>query len=312
MTMSSPASLAGQRCVVVGGAGAVGGMFVDHLQRSGAQICIVDTVAPRPECYGEHTRFEQSDITNICSELATELGLADLVLLAVPEPVALAAIQQVVDALRPGALLIDTLSVKGPIADSFCTQTAEVELVSLNPMFAPSLDIDGRPIAVVVVHGGPRAKAFLRLLKTWGARVVVVTKDEHDRLAAATQALTHAAVLSFGLALTSLELEITELSAVAPPPHLTLLALLARIASGTTDTYWDVQAANLQAPRARMALASGIRRLADLVEDHDKDGFITALHQLQGFFGADLHRYRNICARTFESMRNVEDGGRDQ
>ncbi len=305
-----------RRCVVVGGAGAVGGLFAEHLLRSGAEVLVVDPGAgealpggPAEKTGSGEARFLRGDITDIGPDLREEIGRADLVLLAVPEQVALAAVKQVAAAMRPGALLADTLSVKGPIADEILAHAEDVEAAGLNPMFAPSLGFAGRPVAAVVIHDGPRTRALLRLVESWGGRAVRLGAHEHDRLAAATQALTHAAVLSFGLALARLGVGVAELAAVAPPPHATMLALLARIASGTPEVYWDVQSANPQAAAAREALAEGVRTLAGLLDDGRADGeaeFAAALGGLRDLLGPDLGFYRDTCAEMFGVLRPYE------
>jgi prephenate dehydrogenase len=300
--VTRPDSATLRRCVVVGG-GAVGGMLVDCLLRSGTEVCVVDRADTRSHFGGECTSFVNGDITSIGSALGAEIERADLVVLAVPEHAALACVKGVVGAMRPGALLVDTLSVKGRIVDTIRTQGFGIEAVSLNPMFAPALGIEGRPVAAIVVHDGPRARELLRLIGSWGGRVVALSAHEHDRLAGAAQALTHAAVLAFGLALTDLDVDITELSAIAPPPHSTLLALLARIASGTPQVYWDVQSTNPQARVARKALADSIHQLAELIETGNDDDFTAVFDRLRDFLGQDLARYRDICARIFEATK---------
>ena len=128
-------------------------------------------------------------------------------------------------------------------------------------------------MASVVVRDGQRGRALLDLIEQWGARVVTVTADQHDRLAAAAQALTHAAVIAFGAALTELDVDIADLDRIAPPPHTALLSLLARIASGAPEVYWDVQAANPYAPAARRALSRGVSQFSDVVDDDDPAAF---------------------------------------
>ncbi|HWF81373.1 MAG TPA: prephenate dehydrogenase/arogenate dehydrogenase family protein [Streptosporangiaceae bacterium] len=288
----------GERAVVVGGRGAVGGMFVSLLASAGARVCAVDPREPAGPSPASTVRFERADITDIGSRLADELGRADVVVLAVPESVALAAVEDVAAAMRPGALLVDTLSVKTAIAGVEAALSG-IEVVSLNPMFAPSLDLAGRPVAAVVVHGGPCGAALLDLIGKHGGRVVTMTADAHDRLTAATQALTHAAVVAFGIALRALDVSAAELSAVAPPPHATMLGLLARICSGVPETYWDIQAANPHAHRARAALADGIARVAGLVDAADEARFAAALADLRGFLGDELEHHSEACTRAF-------------
>lgn len=287
--MKAADRLAGRRCVVAGGDGAVGGMLTDLLRGAGAHVQTVDVRASAKATAG--------DITCPGPRLARDLAHADIVVLAVPEPVALEAVARVADVLPPGALLVDTTSVKGRIVEALRIHAPHLEALSLNPMFAPDLGLDGRPVAAVVVHGGPQVREVLDLLAGRGGRLVLLTEDEHDRIAAATQALTHATVLAFGLALADLDVEVAELRDVAPPPHLALLALVARVTSGEPHTYWDIQASNPEAARARAALARSVRRLADVVERRGEAGLTDVFGELHALLEPDpLHEDRKVHA----------------
>lgn len=244
-------------------------------------------------------RQVHGDITALDPRLAVLLGRADLVVLAVPEQVVPAALPGLAAALRPGAVLADTLSVKRAAARAVREYAPGVQAVGLNPMFAPALGFAGRPVAAVVVHDGPAVAELLGLVEDWGATVVRVDAAEHDRLAAASQALTHAAVLGFGLALAATGVPAAELRPVAPPPATTLLALLARVAGGTPEVYWDVQHANTEAAAARRALADGVRRVAETVEHGTGTDFAALLGELRDYLGEDLAHYREVCARLF-------------
>jgi prephenate dehydrogenase len=294
--------LQGQRCVVAGGAGAVGGLVVDLLAGAGADVSVVDIAAPPAED-PEVWTYARGDISAMDARLVAEMRHADIVVLAVPERVALAAVPALARQLRAGRLLVDTLSVKTGIVAALAAHAPHLEAVSLNPMFAPALGFDGRAVAAVVVHDGPRVRALLEAVGRRGGRVAEVGADEHDRLAAATQALTHAAVLAFGLALDELDVTVEELAAVATPPHLTLLALLARIATGEPETYWDVQRGNPHARRARTALATGLAALAD-VADHGTGGdFAAILERAQQSLGPEQDTYTCLCEQLFVVAR---------
>ena len=295
--MTANGSLTGRRCVVVGGAGAVGGMFADLLAGAGAEVRVVDVA--RGDHDGRHA-FTRGDVTAIDARLGAQLRGADAVVLAVPADAAEQALPGVAARLRPGALLADTLSVKGGIAAAARRHAAHLQVVSVNPLFAPSLGIAGRPLAAVVVHDGPQARALLRLLADAGGRVVEVTADEHDALAGAAQALPHAAVLAFGLALADLGVDVDRLAGLAPPPCQTLLALLARIAAGAPATYWDVQTANPHAAGARAALAGGLRRLATAIDRGDERAFGALLAQLD--LGDSAATYQELCSHIFDQV----------
>jgi prephenate dehydrogenase len=289
--------LQGERCIVAGGAGAVGGLVVDLLLGAGADVFVVDVAAPSAEDT-QPCAYARGDVCALDARLLAETGGADIVVLAVPEHVALAAVPALARELRPGALLVDTLSVKTRIVAALDAHAEHLEAVSLNPMFAPALGFDGRAVAAVVVRDGPRARALLDAVGHRGGRVAELGADEHDRVTAVTQALTHAAVLAFGLALDELGVAVEDLAAVATPPHLTLLALLARVSSGQPETYWDVQAGNPHASRARTALAAGLATLAEAA-DHGTGDFAAILERAHERLGPDRDAFSRLCEELF-------------
>ena len=289
------------RVVVAGGSGAVGSLFAERLQESGNDVVIVDLAAPGP-AHGL-TRFVRGDIGDPGAEVTDLVRAADAVLLCVPEPVALVAIDRMAGALRPDALIADTLSVKTTVVPALRAAVMVAgEALSLNPMFAPALGFAGHPVASVVVRDGRRGRALRELIELWGARVVTVTADQHDRVSAASQALTHAAVIAFGAALAELDVDIADLDRMAPPPHTALLSLLARIASGAPEVYWDVQAANPHAPAARRALARGVSQLTGVVDDGDRPAFGDLLDRLCGVLGPLQGVYRERSAKALRAM----------
>jgi 4-amino-4-deoxyprephenate dehydrogenase len=297
---------------VVIGSSAVGGAIAEFLLKFGYHVEVVDTVAALAAHYlpqGGGIRGVPGDITAPDPALIARIGTASTVVLAVPEHVALAALDSVVAAMADGALLVDTLPVKSRFVPAAQAAAPHLEMVSVNPMLALPLGMAGRPVAVVVAHDGPRARDLLSMIRAWGCRVVPLTAAGHDRATAAVQVLPHAAVLAFGLALEGLGADAAELEALAPPPYRALLALLARIISGVPEAYWDVQSANPAGEHARDQLADALRRLADIVESGDHAGFDAALQRLRGFLGPGLGHYREVCARVFVTMDRARDHG---
>jgi prephenate dehydrogenase len=290
--------LQGMRGIVAGGAGAVGGLMVDLLRGAGAEVLVVDVAEPPAGI-----PYVTGDLRALDVRVIAELRRADIVVLAVPERVALAAVPAVAPQLPPGALLADTLSVKTGIVAALADHAANLEALSLNPMFAPALGFDARPVAAVVVRDGPRARALLSAVADRGGLVAELGADEHDRIVAVTQALTHATVLAFGLAMDELGVGADDTRALATPPHLTLLALLARIASGQPETYWDVQAANPHARRARAALAGGLATLSGAAVEGCGADFAAVLERAHRRLGADCGAYTRMCEELFAAAR---------
>jgi 4-amino-4-deoxyprephenate dehydrogenase len=274
------------RAVVAGGAGAMGGLMAELLRGAGADVLIADPRAPEP-----------ADILAPGTALALELERADIVVLAVPGRVALEAVADVSAWMRRGALLVDTASVKSGIVAELAEHATRLEALSLHPLFAPELGFEGRAVAAVTVRGGPLGRALLDAVRAQGAVVADVDADEHDRATAATQALTHAAVLAFGLALEELGMTAEELVPLAPPPHLALLALLARICAGEPETYSEVQTN----PHARLARAALAGAAADLVDGD----FAPRLERARRRLGSEAAGFERACERLFALEEQV-------
>ncbi|MGH3722974.1 MAG: prephenate dehydrogenase/arogenate dehydrogenase family protein [Phycisphaerales bacterium] len=287
--------------IVVGGAGAVGAMFAELLAAGGLRMTVVDLPGVANGARGRPFEVIEGDILESGPQLRAALGDADLVLLTVPENVACAAIPALASLVKPGALLVDTLSVKSAMVTAWASVDAEVEVVSLNPMFAPSLGAEGRPIAAVTLRDGPKVRALVKIIEDGGFRVVPMGPDEHDAITASVQAVTHAAILSFGMALREIDTDIEQLARVAPPPFQAMLALLARVAGGTSDVYWDIQMANPNAPEARKALSTGLLRLNEALAEGESS-FGALFTQINDFLGSASSELRSQGQAMLEAL----------
>lgn len=283
---------------VVGSAGSVGRMMVDRFESDGIAVLAIDA-APQDFSGSDHI---VGDITAPDERLRSGLAGTDVLVLAIPEAAALAAVPLLARCLTPGTVLVDTLSVKSRFHEELRQCAPTRQAVGINPMFSPALDMRGRPVAAVVYWDGPGVAAFLEILEGWGPRVVLLESQQHDRIVAVTQALTHAAVLSFGLALSKLGVSTDELSSLAPPPHAVSLALLARVGLGSPHVYRDIQVGNPLAQHARAALEAGVLQLRDVVEHGTATDFADLQRCAVAPLGGLADFYSELCAEMFAGL----------
>jgi prephenate dehydrogenase len=289
--------------VVVGGSGAVGALLVDSLVAAGvATLHVVDRRSPA----------SRSGVTpihdDICRPSDSTLRLietTELVILATPEQVAIEGVRAFLPRMKQGSLLVDTLSVKSRFAQALATVHRRAEVLGINPMFAPSLGFAGRSVVAVPYAAGDLAEAFLDFICSEGASVMRLNAEEHDRACAALQVATHAAVLSFGVALRAAGYDLAAVEKIAPPPHRTMLALLARILGADPEVYRDIQAANPFAAEMRAQLAAALRHLDEVVGSDDAEPFHRLIGELRSLFDDTSTNYAALCARLFE----VDSGG---
>ncbi|WP_165963983.1 prephenate dehydrogenase dimerization domain-containing protein [Actinomadura sp. KC216] len=285
--------------MILGGRGAVGRLFADLLRGEGT-VTLADL---RPGVPVPGTSALEADARRPDPRLAAELAVADAVIVALPEEAGVAAVEAAARHMPRGAVLVETLSVKSAVAGALARGAAEhgLEALGVNPMFAPALGFPGRPVLVSRVRGGPRSHRLETLIEDAGGRLVPVEIGEHDRLTAALQVATHAGILAFGGALRLLGADAGALTRAAPPPHRAMLALLARVVSGTPEVYRDVQAANPYAGEARKALADALGRVDEAARE-PSGRFDEMLGDLAGWLGPERERLAVECADLFTHL----------
>ncbi len=288
------------RSIVIGGQGAVGQLFAELL-RSEGEVTLVDLHrgTPRPG-----TLSMVADACRPSPELIAELAEADIVVIALPEHAGTGAVEAVARHMPPGALLTETLSVKSGIVRAMASvaERYDLEALGVNPMFAPDLGFQGQPVVVSKVRGGERCRSLEILIDSHGGRLVFLSVQEHDRLTASLQVATHASVLTFGWTLQILDADIGVVATAAPPPHRTLLALLARIVSGTREVYRDIQFAHPHAREVRQALLDALMHLEDVAMDESADRFDDMLEKIAGWLGPYQEQLTCDCANLFARL----------
>ncbi|MGS0894736.1 prephenate dehydrogenase dimerization domain-containing protein [Burkholderia stagnalis] len=269
-----------ERYVVVGAAGSIGGLVARLLRADGRHVDCIDLRAAEP---GDAGRWIEADILAPGPAAADVLRRADTVVCAISFELLADALPALLACVGPHCALIETLSIKAPFA-ALLERLGDVsggrEVAGINPMFSGDLDPRGRP-AAAVVHGGkaagPRAGAFLDVLRRAGLVIVPIDPHAHDRSMAALQTLVHGAVLAFGDVLCDESLDLDALLALASPPFRVMFALLARMTRNHPDVYWEIQTDNPYSRDAREAFAAALARLEQTCSSDDVASFRRAL-----------------------------------
>lgn len=265
--------------IVLGGLGQVGELIARALTQTGTEVLFVD-VRPRPVAITAG-RYLQTDVTRPDDALLRAIAGVDCVAMCLPERAALASAPAILDTMPSGALWVDTLSVKQNICGLLRSYEGKLELVSINPMFAPALGFAGHSVAFVEISAGPKSQDFTRTLGSLGASVEMVTPEMHDMLTAAIQVATHAAILSFGVVLLELGYDVEKGLAIATPPHRLLLSLLNRVSSANPEVYWDIQHNHPQAALVRDSLSRAVTVIDSAARDDSSREFHDLFERLR-------------------------------
>ncbi|WP_185733355.1 prephenate dehydrogenase dimerization domain-containing protein [Burkholderia sp. Bp8998] len=265
-----------QRYAVIGAAGSIGGLVARLLRADGRHVDCIDL---RGGEAGDAGHWIEADILTPSPAAADVLRRADTVVCAISFELLADALPSLLAHIRPDCALIETLSIKAPLAallERLGEALADREVAGINPMFSGDLDPRGRPAAAVVHRGeaaGPRAGAFFDVLRRAGLVIVPMDPHAHDRSMAILQTLVHGAVLAFGDVLSDDSLDLDALLALASPPFRVMVALLARMTRNHPDVYWEIQTDNPYSRDARQALAAALARLEHTCSSHDAASF---------------------------------------
>ncbi|OBJ57419.1 prephenate dehydrogenase dimerization domain-containing protein [Mycobacterium sp. 1423905.2] len=245
-----------------------------------------------------------ADVTKpIEQHLESALASAELVICALPEDALVGALPQLIATVPKGALAVDTASVKSPLAALWSSTGPSI--LSINPMFAPSLSPAGRCVLAVSAGRPGRQDEFLKLLQRNGMVVVRLTDaDEHDRLTAVLQAGVHAATLAYGLTIAGAGFGAQQVAQLAPPPCHQQLMLLARMVAQPPEVYEDIQRSNPHAEQVRADLIQNMARIGQLATTKNLD---SALSYVADWLGSARVPLAEHCQNVYDELATSSD-----
>ncbi|CAL8581318.1 prephenate dehydrogenase (NADP(+)) [Xanthoria parietina] len=105
-------------------------------------------------------------------------------------------------ATKKHAIVGGQTSCKAPEVAAFERHLpSDVEIVSCHSLHGPNVDPKDQPLVIIRHRASQESYDLVRkVLLCFGSKMVVLTAEEHDRITADTQAVTHAAFLSMGTA----------------------------------------------------------------------------------------------------------------
>jgi 4-amino-4-deoxyprephenate dehydrogenase len=288
--------------LILGANGQLGCLLSRKLSQTGASVTGIDLDQEASE-QGAYSLYLSADLTIPESRVVAAVEQAACVIVCLSESVALAALPGIMNSVSRGALLVDTLSVKANFLEQVRLAGKEIECLSINPMFAPSVDFKAQNVAVIEVASGTLAEEFVNLVRSWGAEVTRVTLEEHDAITACTQVATHAALIVFGSVLSKLGYDVESALRIATPPHRIVLSLLARITLANPEVYWEIQRGNPLAVKVREALAQSIAELSDVSVAANPKGFSCLLSDVRTTIEPEIERLAENCAVVLQNDR---------
>ncbi len=265
-TGAFPQAAGGPRTVlIVGGGGRIGSLYGGVLARSGHRVRVL----------------EAGDWDH-AAELAQG---CDLAIVSVPIRDTVSVITRLSPFLDPGTLLADFTSHKAdPVAAMLAAHPGPV--LGLHPLHGPDVHNLSKQLMIACVGRDPDAAQWLlEQVRLWGMRVAEMPAGRHDEGMHLVQGVRHFLALLHGSFLAARGTPPADILGLSSPIYRAELMMTGRIFAQNPELYADIVFADAERRGLLLELLEHHQRLADLVRNDDKAGFVAEFRQVAEFFG---------------------------
>jgi chorismate mutase/prephenate dehydrogenase len=256
----------GRRVLVIGGAGKMGGWFVDFFASQGFATSIADPgVSDGPGSFSNWT----------------DAGIDyDVIVVAAPLAVSGRILAQLA-VLKPQGLIFDIGSLKTPLIDGLQElHKAGCRVTSLHPMYGPDARLlSGHHLIFCDVGSKQATDDAKELFRSTMVEPLDMGLDDHDRLIAYVLGLSHALNIAFFTALAESGEAAPKLARMSSTTFDSQLLVSAAVAQDNPHLYFEIQNLNKFGLGPLDALCEASSRIREVVAGGDEEAFVKLMEK---------------------------------
>ncbi len=285
------------KITVIGGYGGMGRFFAELFARQGFQV----TIAGPNEISGKEAAKKIGG--RYIKDNVEAVEDADIVMISVPINATPAVIEEVAPHLKKGSLLMDVTSVKEEPCRLMKKYAPKgVEILGTHPVFSHRVgSLEGQVFVLTPVRGDKWLKWFRALLSDNKARVFETTPEEHDKVMAVVQGLTHYTYIAVGKTLDALDFDIKESRKYSSPVYELMIDMIGRVIGQNPSLYAEIQMSNPEIPRIHKVFLETARELSETVRRKDEKKFVELMKEAARNFD-DLERAMGRSDKAIKSL----------
>ncbi|HVC27142.1 MAG TPA: prephenate dehydrogenase/arogenate dehydrogenase family protein [Nitrososphaerales archaeon] len=273
------------KVAVLGASGGMGSFFARYFLERG------DTV--RGSDLGKGSKNSQKgDVGSLSSHKTNSEAVkgCDVTVIAVPMDSTLKVAKEVASKLKSGSTLVEISSVKGETLPALRKAAGKrVALLSIHPLFGPALgSTKGMKIAVIVGKeggaDGQETSLARRLFPE--ARIIPMSRKEHDRTMAVVLSLTHLLNVVYAGTVSQF-LSPDEFMKVSTPNSSMQLTLAEAVLAQDARLSYAIQAWNPYSKKVARAASRELKRVLAMVESSDWEAFDEHFSRLSKRYKSD-------------------------
>jgi len=267
---------------IIGGTGKMGRLFAGVFSRAGYEVLVS----------GRSTPLTGTELAEQC----------DIVVVSVPIHDTVGVIRSIAPVMREDQLLCDLTSLKVlPVAAML---ESKARVVGLHPMFGPTVKTL-RHQTIITCPARIDAGTLDRLLvifRNEGAGCTLATPEEHDRMMAVVQGLTHFVTLTVADTVRRLKVDVGATGAFTSPVYQIELSLVGRLLAQDPGLYADILQLNPFVPGVLAACTSSAEDLREIIGGGDPEKFREFFRRDSRHFGRFAEEGQKATDALIESM----------
>ena len=260
---------------IIGGTGQMGRFFAGVFEEAGWDVIVSGTKTP----------LTNRDVAE----------MADLVMVSVPIRATVGVIREVAPLLSEEQVFCDLTSLKVEPVRAMLASRAEV--IGLHPMFGPGAVSLRADVVATPARCAPTLEGLLSVFRDQGAAITLSTPEDHDRMMAVIQGLTHFGALAKAEAIRRTGTDVDETLSFTSPIYRIEMGLAGRLLAQDAGLYGDMLLMNPPSQRCLPRLRA-VRTLREIVESGDSDRF-------RVFFAENAAHYASYLAAATEETDDL-------
>ncbi|WP_292727647.1 prephenate dehydrogenase/arogenate dehydrogenase family protein [Methanoculleus sp.] len=267
---------------IIGGTGQMGRFFAGVFEAAGWETIVS----------GTKTSLTNPDVAE----------MADLVMVSVPIRATVGVIREVAPILSEEQVFCDLTSLKVEPVRAMLSSRAEV--IGLHPMFGPgAASLRGQTIIATPARCGKETlEGLLSVFRDQGAAITLSTPEDHDRMMAVIQGLTHFGTLAKAEAIRRTGADVAETLLFTSPVYRIEMGLVGRLLAQDAGLYGDMLQMNSAVPEVLAQFEEAVRTLREIVESGDDERFRAFFMENAGHYASYL---RTATVETDDLVNHV-------
>ncbi len=287
------------KVAIIGGSGKMGRWFARHLREEGHEVVI----SGRTESKVMQARRELG--VGVAANIEAVKG-AEVVLLSVPIDTFEDIVVELAPHIRPEQVVVDVTSVKVMPVAAMHRHLKTRKLLGTHPLFGPGAQgIAGQNFVLTPTNGEERALAdkVRDYLETRGARVSLMTPEEHDDKMTVILGLSHfiAVVVADTLLSSNKSTQATTLGGIT---YKVLLTLVESVISENPELYASIQMNLPGVPGIEALFQRKVAAWVELVKSKDRDAFVRQMKTLK----SRLEKNNPDFGKAYQNMYRLASG----